>query len=151
MPDTAYALGFPLMVVAECHAPLPMLPSVLLQLPRWAHAQLTGPPRAETRSSSRGGAMQGRPLGLMGLYACPQATTQDSGAALTPRVLCCSRRDAAVLQSLPSSPRGTRHWQRGQVRAEGQWAVPQVLNLKYSETQCTESKWRQRGMLKISG
>lgn len=74
--------------------------------------------------------MQGRPLGLTGFYAGPQATTQDPGAALTPRVLCCSRRDAGLLQSLPSSPRGTRHWQRGQVRAEGPRAVPQVLNTR---------------------
>lgn len=108
-PDTAYALGFPLMV-AECHAHYPCCLLFFCSfLP--GHAA-DGPPQAETRSSSRGGAVQGRPLGFTGLDAGPQATTLDPGAALTPRVLCCSRRDAGVLQSLPSSPRGTRHRQR---------------------------------------
>lgn len=48
--------------------------------------------------------MQGRLPGLTGHNADPQATTQDPGAALTPRVLCCSRRDAGLQQSLPGGP-----------------------------------------------
>lgn len=101
--------GFPLMV-AECHAHYPGC--LLFFCSFLAGHAADGPPQTETRSSSRGGAVQGRPLGFTGLDAGPQATTLDPGAALTPRVLCCSRRDAGVLQSLPSSPRGTRHRQR---------------------------------------
>lgn len=107
------------MVVAEGHAPLPMLPSVLLQLPRWAHAQQMGLLRGQKPGAPLEVDMQGRPLGLMGLYACPQATTQDSGAALTlvscvaagGSHLCC--RACPVAPEGPGIGRGDKLGQKG--------------------------------------
>lgn len=65
--------------------------SVLVRIP--ARGTLGGPP-------GRGSGAGARRPGSQRHGVRPRATTRDPGAAPTPRVLCCSRRDAGPQQSL---------------------------------------------------
>lgn len=104
-PPHTDAIAFPLLpwVQPRSRRPDPMRTSVF-QLARpgaqqvgFAEPKPGGPPR---RGSGAGAHRPGSsPHGVR-----PRATTRDPGAAPTPRVLCCSRRDAGPQQSRQRRP-----------------------------------------------